>query len=159
MRVRKWTELQLCEAVEKSQSVRQVIRLLGLIPAGGNYQQVRAAIEKSGLDTTHFTGKAWNKGLVGLGVIRTPLQDILNGRVPFQSYKLKRRLFASGLKTPRCELCGWAKKSEDGRLPLELDHINGNHADNRLENLRILCPNCHSLQSTHRGRNQTRRKP
>lgn len=48
---------------------------------------------------------------------------------------------------------GWSKNSKDGRLPLELDHINGNPKDNRLINLRVLCPNCHSLKQTHRGKN------
>lgn len=72
----------------------------------------------------------------------------------YQSFKLKSRLFSEKLKIPCCEECGWAKKSEDGRIPLELDHINGNRRDNRLENLRILCPNCHSLKPTHRGLNK-----
>ncbi|KKQ13143.1 MAG: hypothetical protein US27_C0015G0001, partial [Candidatus Moranbacteria bacterium GW2011_GWF1_36_78] len=49
--------------------------------------------------------------------------------------------------------CGWHKVSKDGRLPLELDHINGDSKDNRIKNLRVLCPNCHSLKPTHRGRN------
>ncbi len=75
----------------------------------------------------------------------------------FQSFKLKKRLFREGLKEEKCELCGWAEKSEDGRIPVELDHINGDRYDNRLQNLRILCPNCHSLQPTHRGKNQRRR--
>lgn len=61
-----------------------------------------------------------------------------------------------GLKPACCEECGWAKISNDGRLPLELDRINGDRNDNRIENLRILCPNCHSLQPTHRGRNKKR---
>lgn len=56
-----------------------------------------------------------------------------------------------------CEDCGWAKSSEDGRIPVELDHINGDRHDNRLENLRILCPNCHSLRLTHRGKNIQKR--
>lgn len=47
--------------------------------------------------------------------------------------------------------------SEDGRIPLELDHINGDRHDNRLENLRVLCPNCHSLKPTHRGLNRSKR--
>ena len=84
---------------------------------------------------------------------KTDLNKILIQNSTFQSYKLKNRLFREGLKENKCEICGWAEKSEDGRIPLELDHVNGDHSDNRLENLRILCPNCHSLQKTHRGKN------
>lgn len=51
------------------------------------------------------------------------------------------------------ERCGWAERAEDGRIPVELDHKNGDRFDNRFENLQILCPNCHSLQPTHRGKN------
>ena len=80
--------------------------------------------------------------------------DILVKNSNYQSYKLKRRLFVAGVKQQRCEKCGWAEKAPDGRLPLELDHINGDPRDNRLENLRILCPNCHSLQLHYRGCNR-----
>ncbi len=58
----------------------------------------------------------------------------------FQSYKLKNRLIKEGLKLPYCEECGWAKKAEDGRLPLELHHINGNARDNRLKKLKNSLP-------------------
>jgi hypothetical protein len=50
-----------------------------------------------------------------------------------------------------CEECGWNKRAADGRLPLELHHVNGNKQDNLLENLVILYPNCHSLKDNHRG--------
>ncbi|KKR20443.1 MAG: hypothetical protein UT50_C0017G0003 [Candidatus Moranbacteria bacterium GW2011_GWA2_39_41] len=93
-----------------------------------------------------------------IGKPRIKLEDILKKDNYFQSFKLKKRLFAANLKPRHCEECGWKKVSEDGRTPLELDHINGDSADNRLENLRVLCPNCHSLKPTHRGRNIKKKK-
>ena len=111
-------------------------------------------IKEYKLNTAHFKGKGWNRGLRGIGRPRIPLEDILRKNSVFQSFKLKKRLFAVGLKLQHCEECNWAQKTEDGYLPLELDHINGDRHDNRIENLRILCPNCHSLKPTHRGRNR-----
>jgi len=154
MRKRKWTKEQLREAVRGARSIRQVLSQIGLKEAGGNYAQIRKYLHFYKIDICHFKGKAWNKGLRGIGKPIFPLEKILVKNSTFQSYKLKKRLFAAGLKQQNCEICGWAKKTNDGRLPLELDHINGDSRDDRLENLRILCPNCHSLQPTHRGRNR-----
>ena len=153
-RNKKWTEKDLRDAVINSTSVRQVLKKIGLIEAGGNYNQIKKYIEKFDINTNHFKGRAWNKGLKLVGIPRIQLKDILIKKSDFQSFKLKKRLFSVGLKNKKCEECGWAKLSKDGRIPLELDHINGDHRDNTLENLRILCPNCHSLKSTHRGRNK-----
>lgn len=153
MRRRTWTEQELKKAAKKSLSIRQVLFKLNLIPAGGNYSQIKKYLKLYKIDTKHFKGRGWNKGMKIIGTPRIPLDKILVKDSNFQSYKLKNRLFAAKLKLPKCEECGWAKKSNDGRLPVELDHINGNNRDNRLENLRILCPNCHSLKPTHRGRN------
>ncbi len=130
---------------------------IGLIEAGGNYDQVRKYAKELGLDISHFKGKAWNKGLRGRLMPLIPTSQILVKGSSFQSYKLKKRLFAEGLKQKQCEECGWAKIAAGGYLPLELDHINGDRHDNRLVNLRVLCPNCHSLKPTHRGRNRGRR--
>ena len=154
MRPKKWTEKQLRKAVKNSRSIRQVLYSLGLKEAGGNYFQIKKYLDFYRIDHSHFTGSAWNKGLRGIGKPRILLEDILVENSNYQSYKLKKRLFVSKLKTPYCEECGWKKTTKDGRLPLELDHINGDVHDNRLENLRVLCPNCHSLQPTHRGRNR-----
>lgn len=154
---RTWTAEQLKSAVQNSTSYRQVLGKLNLREAGGNYDQLKKYTRELKLDTAHFTGKAWNKGMRGIGQPFIPLEKILVKGSMYQSFKLKSRLFKQGLKNPQCEICSWAKIADDGRLPLELDHINGDRHDNRLINLRILCPNCHSLQATHRGRNRSKK--
>jgi hypothetical protein len=154
MKRRSWTKQQLQEITPKSTSIRQIIFKLGLMPAGGNYEQISKYLKLYKIDTGHLKGKAWNKGLRGIGKPIIPLKKILVKNSHFQSFKLKKRLFVTKIKEPKCELCGWAKKSIDGRIPLELDHVNGDRFDNRIKNLRILCPNCHSLQPTHRGLNR-----
>lgn len=153
-RKRKWTEETLKKAVSSSTSIRQVLQKIGLVEAGGNYNQIKKYIKENNINIRHFKGRGWNKGLKGIGIVRIPLEKILIKNSDFQSFKLKKRLFLTKIKEEKCEECGWSKLSKDGRIPLELDHINGDHKDNRLENLRILCPNCHSLKPTHRGRNK-----
>jgi hypothetical protein len=154
----KWTDAELREAIATSRSVRSTIGKLGLVPAGGNYDQVRRRIRELALDTAHFTGTGWRRGLKFPDEPRVPLEQLLVAGRWTSSQKLKQRLIRLGLKPAACELCGWAQRSPDGRLPIELDHINGDHDDNRIENLRILCPNCHSLQPTHRGSNHRSRR-
>ncbi len=152
---RSWTEGQLKEAIKSSFSYRQVLQKIGLREAGGNYEQIKKYITELKLNVKHFKGRGWNLGLRGIGKPIIPLEKILVKNSSFQSFKLKKRLFVTGLKPQQCELCGWAEKTSDGYLPLELDHINGDRHDNRLKNLRILCPNCHSL--THNYRSRTRK--
>lgn len=151
-RKRSWTIEQLKEAAVDSFSYRQVLKKLGLREAGGNYEQVKKYLKECRVNISHFKGRGWNLGMRGIGKPIIPLEEILIKNSDFQSFKLKKRLFAAGIKKPYCEMCGWAEKSKEGYLPLELDHISGDRHDNRIENLRILCPNCHSLQPTHRGR-------
>ncbi len=156
-RKRSWNESQLRKAVQNSNSIRNILVILNLVPAGGNYEQVKNEIRRLNIDTSHFTGMGWRKNRTFSFTPKTSLEEILTQNSHFQSFKLKQRLFRAGLKKPACELCNWAECAQDGRIPVELDHINGDRYDNRIENLRILCPNCHSLQPTHRGKNQKRR--
>ncbi len=84
--------------------------------------------------------------------IRIKLKDILLGKHPtYNTFRLKLRLFKEGLKTNKCEVCStheWNGKP----LNCELDHIDGNRTNHKLENLQILCPNCHSQTATFRGK-------
>lgn len=156
VRTKKWNEIGLGQAVKDSRSIRQVLQKLGLVEAGGNYVQIQYHIKRLKLEIGHFTGKSWSKGLARTRKPRE-LSTLLTKTSRVQSFKLKNRLFIEKIKKPICELCGWSKKSLDGRIPVELDHINGDRFDNTIENLRILCPNCHSLQLTHRGKNKQKK--
>ena len=81
------------------------------------------------------------------------LKEITDGKHPsYQTFKLKLRLLKAGLIKNQCSICDiseWCNKT----LNCELDHINGNRTDHRLENLRMLCPNCHSQTDTYRSKN------
>ncbi len=141
----------LTKAVEKSKSKRAVLKEIGLRPTGGNYKQLEKYICEYKLDTSHFLGQGWNVGMKFNPRPFMSLEKILVRDSNFQSYKLKRRLFKEGIKEARCECCGWAEISKDGRAPVEINHKNGDARDNRIENLEILCPNCHSLKPHYRG--------
>jgi hypothetical protein len=148
----KISDEQYREAVKLSHSIAGALRLLGVVPEGGNYRVLHRAIERLGLDTSHFAGQSWSNGAKVSHRMR-PIDDYLSNKYPIQSDRLRRRLINEGVLERRCSCCKldtWLEQP----IPLELDHIDGNHQNNALENLRLLCPNCHSLTPTFRGRNK-----
>lgn len=148
-----WSDDDLRSAVSNSRSRAEVQRRLGYRPSGGVHRYINAHIRRLGLDTSHFTGQASQLGKRRTArEVRRALDKVLvKGSRYSTSSKLRGRLIRSGLKSPRCEMCG--RDSWLGQpIRLELDHINGDPCDNRLENLRILCSNCHSLTETWCGR-------
>lgn len=153
MKLFKYTEKQLREAVKESLSKRQVLLRLGVAPYGGNYEVLRRAIKYFAIDTEHFTGMLWNKGRK-LGN-RYTLDDYLSGRQTTTSHRLRLRLINEGVFEHKCSNC---KNVEwmDNAIPLELDHIDGDNKNNILSNLRLLCPNCHALTSNYRGKNKSK---
>lgn len=151
MRVKRNKEI--FEAAAKSSfSIAGMCRYLGLKPCGGNYKLMHNAINEYNIDVSHFRGQGWNVGLHFKPNKPKEMDEILSENSTFQSYKLKNRLFQDGLKEKKCECCG--RTEWQGReIPLEIHHINGDNRDNRLKNLAILCPNCHALTDSYRGRN------
>ena len=149
----KRTKEEFEEAARKSRSIAAMCRNLGLKPCGGNYRLMRNAIDKYRIDITHFSGQGWNIGLKFKPFIKTPIGEILVPNSTFQTYKLKKRLLEDGIKQHVCEHCGLTHW-QGMVIPLELHHINGDNRDNRLENLQILCPNCHALTDSYRGKNK-----
>lgn len=140
------------EIVNNCRSMRQFLIKIDRIPAGGNYETFKKFFKKTKIDISHFKGQGWSKGLKGKSYNKKPLKEILKKGVYYPSHKLKIRLIKKGLKIERCEKCGldtWLNNP----IPLELNHINGKRSDNQLENLELLCPNCHALTPNYRGKN------
>lgn len=160
----KYTKERLSPIVESNFSWAGVLKELGLYYSGGNLTNVRKYVSFHGLATDHFTGQLWSKGKTAFDnqVLRknsfktpgrVPDEEVfkLNGH-PIPTSKIKKRLLLSGWEN-KCSVCGlsdWLSKP----MTLHLDHVNGNPCDNRKENLRILCPNCHQQTETWGSRNR-----
>src|SRR5262249_54207103 len=154
---RTYTDQELIAAVQASFSIAQVLRKLGLSAFGSHYQAMRRHFKRLGLDTSHFTGQAHLRGKHHNWTPSRPLAEILIRDSPhvFDS-KTKRRLIEAGLLVNECYECHVGPWWRGKPLVLVLDHVNGDRSDHRLDNLRLLCPNCNSQQSTFAGKNKGR---
>jgi len=134
------TKEQLVEAIKDSKTMSQAAAKAGIA-----FMTFKRHTEKHGLYVPNQSGK-------GVSKIKTQLSDVFDGTKHMVTNHLRKRLIREGFKTEQCEECGiteWNGK----KITFELDHVSGVRADNSLENLKILCPNCHSQTPTFRGRN------
>src|SRR6266508_2685032 len=154
------TDDEVRRAVAEAVSIADALRRLHLVPRGANYEGLRRRIRELGIDTGHLLGQGWRKGSRDPVVRARPLEEVLTVDSPFRTKTLKDRLDCEGYKEARCEECGLTEWNGEP-IPLELHHVNGCSTDNRIENLRILCPNCHALTPTYRGKNigSSRKRP
>ncbi|MFD0315260.1 HNH endonuclease signature motif containing protein [Streptomyces flavalbus] len=151
----KWTREILQAAVSASTNMCEVLRSLGVDVVGGQHTHISRRIQAYGIDTSHFTTTVRTANMRDNRRRRSP-EEILKEnpsaharRTP--SNRLKRAILELGVEE-QCALCGIRAVWLGEPLPLEVDHIDGNWRNNRIQNLRLLCPNCHSTTDTYRGR-------
>jgi Zn finger protein HypA/HybF involved in hydrogenase expression len=139
---------EVIEAAKTSKSFSEVCRKMGSKPEGQSHTYWKNRVRQLGVSTTHFRPKAKNK---------IPLEDVLVEGSKYyltNTTALKARLISEGILEEACSKCKCPPMWEGGSLVLQIDHINGKSNDQRLTNLRILCPNCHSQTHTYAGKNK-----
>lgn len=152
-KIYKLSDEQFVELLKKSSTISEVLFKLGYTVKGNSwgYSQVKRRMDDLNLDYSIFKGKS---AVIKTGRLNNvKKKDILKENCKHQRTVLRRYVIKNNLIPYKCAICGcteWQGKT----LSLELDHINGINNDNRLENLRFLCPNCHSQTSTYGSRNQ-----
>ncbi|MFJ7412030.1 HNH endonuclease signature motif containing protein [Streptomyces sp. NPDC098077] len=140
---------KLREAVAVSRSVAELLRRLGRRDNGHQRNLLRRWITEEGLSTSHFLGQAHQRGRPGPTPAKRPDERLVKrtGGLRTKTTLLRRALREIGIPE-QCDECGTEPVWHGSPITLEVDHINGDRSDDRAENLRLLCPNCHAITTT-----------
>lgn len=135
---RRYTDEDIIKHTKEVKSIAGLLRRLGLRPMGGNYDSIKRQLVRLEVNTEHWTGQGWNKN-----------EQLKNWDDYIKPSTLKKILLKDrGHRCESCEQTIWM----DSKIPLELEHIDGDRLNNKKENLKLLCCNCHALTNTWRGR-------
>lgn len=159
MKLKAYTKEWLEELCKDSYSIAEVLRKANRKITGGNREMVMNKIKQYQIDISHFKGAGWSKNLTKETDSRIKsrekyqLSDVFCENSPVTQKVLRGYVEHHKVIEYKCQLCGCAGEWLNTTIALELDHINGINTDNRIENLRYLCPNCHATTETYRGKN------
>ena len=155
--MRQYTKEWLQELCQNSYSYAEVLNKAGRKQGGGAQQTLKKKIVEYEIDISHFTGQKWHESpnqLPQKGKEKYSLEEIFIKNSPVTQKVLRGYVERHKVLEYKCVKCGCDGHWQDGEIALEIDHINGDNSDNRIENLRYLCPNCHALTETYRGKNK-----
>lgn len=144
---------ELKTLVKNSGSITEILLFFNLSNKGGNFKTLQKRLKEEGIDYSNIQiGRGSNKGKIFFNSIKLSYKEVLVENSSYNRGHLKKRLLKDGMLHNSCYICGQLPIWNGKPLSLQLDHINGISDDNRLENLRILCPHCHSQTPTFAGK-------
>lgn len=150
---------EFASLIKNSENTTQTLAFFGLRNVGGNNRTLWARIEEENLDTSHFRSvENWRK-LSKWRVSAAPLETVLVEHSTYSRSSLRARLIKDDIIPYICAICDMLPVWKGRSLSLRLDHINGIYNDNRLNNIRFVCPNCDSQLPTFSGRNKRQNRP
>jgi len=141
MGTRSWSDEDLIAAIAGSINYSQLARAIGLKNGHGNRQSVQKAIKRLGIDVSHFTGAGPPRSAPAHKI---PWREVFVERSTYSTSRLRKRLVEDMGRADECARCG-ISSWHGSDLVLETHHENGISDDNRVDNLELLCPNCHSV--------------
>lgn len=155
--MRQYTKEWLQELCQNSYSYAEVLNKAGRKQGGGAQQTLKKKIAEYEIDISHFTGQKWHESpnqKPQQGIEKYRLEEIFVKNSSVTQKVLRGYVERHKVLEYKCVNCGCDGHWQNGIISLELDHIDGDNTNNELTNLRYLCPNCHALTETYRGRNK-----
>lgn len=161
MRIKNIPFAELEKAAKESLSAAETCRKLNLPDKSGTISRIKKFLIEKNVDLSHWTGQLWSKGKTSLDDPRLrkekSIENVFTENSNASSSYVRSLILKKNLLEYKCQICSMNPEWNGKQLNLQLDHINGVRTDQRLNNLRWLCPNCHTQTETYGGKNKKSR--